>query len=294
MEFVVVVNANAGKAEHEAVGTATAVLSEHGDAEVAETEDPSELEQVVRDLDGRQLVVCGGDGSIHLAVDRLRAEGLLEDVTLGWVPLGTGNDLARTLGIPLEPEDAAGVIIDGRRRQLDLVVSDDDTIAVNALHAGVGVDAASRAEELKDRVGEFAYPLGAIAAGVTADGWNLHVEVDGTPVRTERTSNVLLVAVMNGRTFGGGTVMSPDAEPDDGTLDVVVCTPLGPPQRAALGVALQSGTHLDRDDVHLARGEEVVITGDEVGYNIDGELAGEQYTERVFRVEPDRWSILVP
>ena len=294
MDYVVVANANAGKAEHEAVEAAAAVLSERGGVELAETEDPSELEHVVRDLDGRQLVVCGGDGSIHLAVDRLRAEDLLGDVAIGWVPLGTGNDLARTLDIPLEPEDAAAAIVDGRTRQLDLIVSDDDTMAVNALHAGVGVDAAARAQELKDRVGEFAYPLGAIAAGVTAEGWNLHVEVDGTPVHPDRTSNVLLVAVMNGRTFGGGTVMSPDAEPDDGTLDVVVCTPLGPAQRAALGVALQAGTHLDRDDVQLARGEEVAISGDAVGSNIDGELADEQYTERVFRVEPGSWSVVVP
>ena len=294
LAYVLLVNEKAGSAEQEAVAAAQEVLATHGDCELAETGDPSEVGELLETLDDRQLVVCGGDGSVHVVVAELRSHQLLDSVTLGWVPLGTGNDLARTLGIPLDPADAARTIIEGGARELDLIVADNGDIAVNALHAGIGVDAAARAERLKGRMGEFAYPLGAIAAGVTAEGWNLIVEVDGEALRTDPESNVLLAAVMNGRSYGGGTEMAPTAEPDDGQLDVIVCTPLGPAQRAAFGVALQTGNHLDREDVVFRRGSEVSISGDPVGYNIDGELVEDEFTERRFRIEPDAWRILTP
>lgn len=291
---MLVVNATAGSTEREVVGEVERILASTSSCDLVETEGPDHVDEVLAGLDGRQVVVAGGDGSVHLTVERLRHADLLAEVAIGWVPLGTGNDLARTLGVPLEPEEAAEVILRGRPRELDLIVSDDGIVCVNALHAGVGVDAAARAENLKERVGGFAYPLGALAAGVAAEGWDLNVELDGEPLRPDADGNVLLVAVMNGRTFGGGTVMAPEASPDDGALDVVVCSPLGPAQRAAFGVALQAGNHLERDDVVLARGEAVRINGDPVGYNVDGELEDLEVTDRSFQVEPRSWSLIVP
>lgn len=291
---MLVVNATAGSAEKDALREVERVLGSASACDLVETEGPDHVDEVLAGLDGRQVVVAGGDGSVHLTVERLRHAGQLAEVAVGWIPLGTGNDLARTLGVPLEPVEAAEAILAGRPQELDLIVSDDGIVCVNALHAGAGVDAAARAENLKDRVGGFAYPLGALAAGATAEGWDLEIELDGAPLRPQADGPVLLVAVMNGRTFGGGTVMAPDAAPDDGSLDVVVCSPLGPAQRAAFGVALQTGNHLDRDDVASGRGRTVRITGEPVGYNVDGELEDQEVVERSFHVDPGSWSLIVP
>lgn len=289
---VLLVNGDAGSADREAVAAAGEVLAAVGTVRTVETDVPDDLDDLLDDLDDEVLVVCGGDGSVHLAVDRLRAHGLL-DVPLGLVPLGTGNDLAQGLGLPLEPEAAAERIRDGAPRHLDLLVSDDGAICVNALHAGVGVDAAERAQALKAAIGPIAYPLGALAAGVTTPGWDVSVEVDGRPLEPDVGGAVLLVAVMNVRSFGGGTPMAPGAEPDDGSLDVVVTTATGPAARAAFGNALRKGSHHERDDVASARGRTVTIRGEAIGYNVDGELDGAEFTSRTWTVEPGAWRLVL-
>jgi diacylglycerol kinase family enzyme len=291
-DHVLLVNGDAGSADRQAVAAAGEVLATTGAVRTVETDAPDDLDDLLGDLDDEVLVVCGGDGSVHLAVDRLRAHGRL-DVPLGLVPLGTGNDLAQGLGLPLEPDDAAERIRDGAPRDLDLLVADDGTICVNALHAGIGVDAAERAQALKAAIGPVAYPLGAVAAGVTAPGWDVAVEVDGRRLEPAVGGAVLLVAVMNLRTFGGGTPMAPEAEPDDGALDVVVTTATGPAARAAFGNALRKGTHHERDDVAAARGRTVTIRGEAIGYNVDGELDGEEFTSRTWTVEPGVWRLVV-
>lgn len=286
------VNAAAGSVERARVAAARRRLARDAAVEVAETTSPADVDDVLARLDGDRLVVCGGDGSLHLVVDRLRAAGRLDEVTVGLIPMGTGNDLATTLGIPEDPSEAAALTLRARPRRLDLVVADDGTVCVNALHAGIGVDAAARAATLKDRLGQAAYPLGAAAAGAAASGWNLEVSVDGEHVVPTGEGDVLLVAVMNGRSFGGGSVMAPDALPDDGVADVVVVATTGPAQRAAFAVALGAGRHLERDDVALVRGAKVEIRGEPVSYNVDGELDDTRHTRRTFKVERGAWRML--
>ncbi len=297
MAYHLVVNDAAGSAEEEAVAAAAEAFRTGGaEAVVHRTADPSDIDAVLDDVGPDDVVVvCGGDGSIHVAVTRARALGLLGEVTFAVVPLGTGNDLAGSLGMPEDPAEAAAAICAGTPRDLDLIVDESDGVCVNALHAGVGVDAAARAAALKERVGDLAYPLGALAAGVAAEGWELAVEVDGDPLRCgEGADPVLLVAVMNAATFGGGTRIAPDARPDDGLLDVVLTTATGAAARAAFAAALASGTHLDRDDVVWARGREVTIHGDRIGYNVDGELDDDGVDTRTLRVEPGAWTVIAP
>lgn len=295
MAYVLVVNAEAGSSDRDAVDRAAAVLAEHDHAQVVETSDVTDLDGIVRELEsGDVLVACGGDGSIHAAVSRIRAVGRLDDIAVGVIPMGTGNDLAGCFGLSDDPEEAARVLLDAEPQAMDLLVADDDQICINALHAGVGVDAAARADALKESFGKVAYPLGAIAAGATADGWALTIEVDDEVVHSADDDPVLLLAIMNATTFGGGTPVAPHARPDDGEVDVVISTATGPAARAAFGAALTRGTHLDRDDVTCTRGSRIRITGDRVGYNVDGELDEDGTTERSFHVEPGAWTLIAP
>jgi YegS/Rv2252/BmrU family lipid kinase len=288
--YLLLANAAAGSADEAAVAVARAALRGRGaDAEVVTCSRPAEVDAALDRLGERTLVVCGGDGSIHLAVTRLRARGQL-DTTVGLLPLGTGNDLARGLGLPLEdPEAAIERLLVGGPRPLDLFVDDTGRVCVNALHAGIGATAAARAEALKSTLAEVAYPVGALLAGVSEQGTPARVVVDG---RVLVDDEVLLVAVCNGPSFGGGARAAPDADPTDGRLDVVAVTATGPIARAAFGLALQRGEHLERDDVHVARGREVVLESEGLRYNVDGEVGESPEPTRTWRVQPGAWRLI--
>jgi YegS/Rv2252/BmrU family lipid kinase len=289
--WLVLANANAGSTEQESVAACCDVLRTLGSVEQVATSTPEEIDDHLARLDGRRLVVAGGDGSVHAAVAALWRRGELAVTPLGIVPLGTGNDLARTLGLPLDPAEAARVVDGGTERRLDLVLVDDGAVVVNAAHAGLGAVAAETGAALKDRLGQLAYPVGALVAGVRERGWELTVEVDGRAVVAGEA--VLLAGVGNGRTIGGGTPLFPSADPGDGLLDVVVSTAVGPAARVAFGAALRSGEHVDRDDVLSATGREVRIAGDPVPHNADGEVS-DPVASRTYRVEPGAWTVIAP
>jgi YegS/Rv2252/BmrU family lipid kinase len=290
--LLVVTNAAAGSTDDDRVAAAISVLESDADVRVEQCAEPGDLDRVLDGRDGRTVVLVGGDGSVHTAVDALRRRGELSPgEPLGLVPLGTGNDLARTLGIPLEPADAAQALLDGSPRALDLLVDDDGGVVVNVVHLGVGAEAAEKATGLKDRLGKAAYPVGSVLAAAGPTGWDLRVEVDGSVVEVDGPA--LMVVVANGRTIGGGADIAPDAAPDDGLLDVVVATSTGPLARLGFGVALREGEHVERDDVTTRRGSTVTVSGQSFPLNADGELDG-PVASRTWRVEPGAWALLVP
>ncbi len=284
-------NAAAGGSDDEQINAAVAVLREDADVRVESSADPADLQRLLDERGERELVVVGGDGSLHTMVDTLRRRGELVDTPLRLIPLGTGNDFARTLGLPLDPVDAARALRRSRLRSLDLIVSIDDSVVVNVVHLGVGAEAAARASALKGGLGAAAYPVGGVLAGATATGWHLQVTVDGTQL--ELDGRALMVAVANGRTIGGGAEIAPEAVPDDGLLDVVVATSTGPLARLGFGVAMRDGDHVEREDVVSATGRSVTVSGDPVPGNADGELS-DPASQRTWSIAPRAWSMLVP
>ncbi len=297
--LLVVLNRGAGTADDEAVEAALTSLRGRADVAVAETADEDELADALRGRGDRRLVVMGGDGSVHAAISALhRIGGLDAGEPVGILPRGTGNDLAQSLGLPLDPVEAASVVLGGRPRRLDLLRADDGGLVVNAVHAGVGARASAEAVRFKDSLGVAAYPLGAAIAGVTAAGVGLRVEVDGRLVShddwvADGSTDVLMVGVCNGPSIAGGTPLAPGALVDDGLADVVVCTATGPVARAAFATALLAGSHVDRDDVVVTRGREVTFTGGPVDLVADGELQ-EAVQSRTWHVDASAWSVLAP
>ncbi len=270
--LLVVANAAAGSTQDDTLRAARAAWDDVGVAvDVVETGDPGDLDDILAARGDRRLVVLGGDGSIHAVVGALHRGGALDRVPVGLVPLGTGNDLARGVGLPLEPDRAARVAATGRPTPMDLLVDDRGGIVVNAVNIGVGAEAAERASDLKDRLGRAAYPAGAALAGVRASAWTLQVEVDGI-VLTDGFEPALHVIVANGANFGGGTVATPDARPGDGRIDVMVSLATGPLDRVAYAAGLARGEHTSRDDVRTGRGVTARVHGDEFPWNVDGEL----------------------
>jgi YegS/Rv2252/BmrU family lipid kinase len=287
--FLVVVNAAAGTTEQDRVEAALAVLREGGPTELVTTEDLEALSAALRDLDDRTLVVAGGDGSMHAAVGALWRDGGLSEVTLGLVPLGTGNDLATGLDIPEDPQSAARAILQGRPQTLDLITTDRNEVVVNASHAGLGAAAAGESERFKDRLGVLAYPLGALLAGVKESGWDLQVTLDEKVVSS---GSALMVGVANAPSIGGGTRLVPPAVPDDGLLDVIIVSAVTAAARVAFAVALRDGVHLDRDDVVHLRGTTVTIAGEPVPHDLDGEVTEDRPT-CTYTVEPQAWQMVL-
>ncbi len=268
------------------------VLGGGADVVFRALERPDDLDRALAEHPDREPVVLGGDGTLHRVVAALLARGELESRPVGLIPMGTGNDLARTLGIPLEPADAARVVLDGAPRPLDLLVEDapGKGIVLNAVHVGVGAEASRRATPLKPVLRRAAYAAGALLAGVRSKGWRLRVRVDGELVADGRR-RVLMVGVGNGASIGGGTPLTPDARPDDGLADVVVSYAVSPWGRLAYGVLLRLGRHPERDDVATFRGRAVVVEGEPVPANADGELCPPA-PRRSWTLRPAAWRVV--
>ncbi|GAA3113759.1 hypothetical protein GCM10020001_036130 [Nonomuraea salmonea] len=214
--LLAIVNAAAGGAGDDVVADIMTVLHEHADTAQVRLDDPGALAKALDEHPDRDPVVLGGDGTLHTLVATLSERDELATRTVGLIPLGTGNDLARGLGIPLDPVEAARAAASGRPRPLDLLRDDEGGIVVNAVHIGVGVEAARTATPLKPVLRRFAYAVGSLVAGARTKGLPLKVEVDGQVVADGRR-RVLMVGIGNGTSIGGGTPSPPTPAPPTGS-----------------------------------------------------------------------------
>jgi len=285
-------NASAGTATQEAQDAALDTLREHHDVTLVTTSSPDELEDALADhQDAGTIMVLGGDGSLHTVVAALHAAGRLADVAVALVPLGTGNDFARTLELPTEPDLAAAVVAGGAEKAFDLIVDTEGAVTVNAVHLGAGAEAAIAAQPHKRRFGPIGYTIGALVSGFRTQGKHLAISVDGE--RVPDRGRVLLVAVGNGRFVGGGTALLPEADPSDGLLDVAVVFSHTRRERLMYALSLGLRRHHHRDDVDYRRGTEVTVEGPDLRCTNDGEIA-EPRAAYTWHVEPGALRMLVP
>lgn len=250
------------------------------------------------DPSGRDVVVLGGDGSVHRLLQELHDQHLVDRVgAVGLVPGGTGNDLARAAGVPLDPLQAGEVAVTGRPVPRGLLVDDTGSVVVNAVHAGVAAEATVHAGEVKGLLGRSAYAVGALRAGLTSKGWHLRVVVDGRTV-TDGRRPVLMVTLALGSSVGGGTQVAPGARPDDGLVEVVLAHGTSPWARVGFARDLRRGRHLGRSDVVVERGREVLVEAvgaqDAFHLSTDGEVSAARITRRSWRVGPQTWRLRVP
>ena len=291
-DILLITNADAGSNESSAIDAAVTALRARCRVDVVSTRDADDLDEALEKRAGRDLVIAGGDGSLHTTVAALRARGELDQPTIGLIPLGTGNDFARGAGIPLDPVDAAAVVIVGRSSAVDILVDDQGGIVVNAVHAGVGADAGVEAEPYKARLGKAGYLVGALIAGFKTTGHRIKVVADGE-VLADGARRVLQVGVGNGSWVGGGTELLPDADPTDAVADVMVSFAVKPLDRFLYAVHLKRGTHDNRHDVRMARATSVTVSGEEFWCDTDGELAGPMRARR-WDVQPRAFTMMLP
>lgn len=294
-EILVIANSEAGSSDEGPVQQALDFLQREVTAEIVTPQGPEELKGAVAAARGRDIVIFGGDGSVNGLLQCAHDLNVLDRLgAIGLVPSGTGNDFARTLGLPLDnPAQAAWSALHGQTKRADLVLDHGDQVLMNAAHLGVAARATLHAEQVKGFLGKAGYAVGAASAGLSNTGWHLKVVVDGEVVH-DGQERVLTVSVANGPSVGGGTRVAPEASIDDGLLDVVVVQATGPRARASYAMDLRKARHLDRADVHLFRGSHVEVTsvrpGEEFLVNVDGDLS-EAVQSQQWRVLKHAWTV---
>lgn len=273
MQTCVIINPSAGSAgDTEAVERWAA-----GRADVVVWESPDEAtcRRMVRramDEGAETVVAAGGDGTVNLVLNALMERGA--EARLGILPLGTGNDLAHTLGVPRDVDAALEALEAGREARIDvfrLEAEDASRYGVNVAAGGFSgqVDEVLTSE-LKATWGPLAYLLGVAQVLPDLQQYETFITLDGRPRRRVQALNVV---VANGRTAAGGRPVAPRANPCDGQLDVVIVEWGRPAELAEVGTRLMAGDYLQSSLVSHHRVRQVAVTSmPGMWFNVDGEL----------------------
>jgi diacylglycerol kinase (ATP) len=181
------------------------------------------------------IVAAGGDGTMNAAADGIVQSGL----PLGILPMGTANDLARTLHIPIDLNSAARVIAEGRRRRIDLGEVNEHAF-FNVASIGLSAELAGRlTSERKKRFGKLAYLLTGIELLLRARPFRAAIATTDKVIRVK----TLQIAVGNGRYYGGGMAVEADACIADGRLDLYSLEFKGVWKLPFMARAFRAGSH---------------------------------------------------
>lgn len=231
------------------------------------------------------VIVCGGDGSVSSAALAAMESGL----PLGIMPMGTANDLARTLDIPMDLLAAADVIVRGATRLVDVGTVNGHAF-FNVASIGLSSELAQSLDPaLKKRFGRLGYAVAALKVLTRASHFGAKITEKGRTTAVETYQ----IAVGNGRHYGGGNVVQESAEIDDGHLDLYSLEMRNLWKLALMLRSFRSGTHGAWQEVRTARCVEFDIeTKRPMPVNTDGEIV--TATPAHFKVHPKAIAIFAP
>jgi YegS/Rv2252/BmrU family lipid kinase len=248
----------------------------------------------------RVVVAVGGDGTVNEVVNGMFGNGVLldRDLVLGVVPLGSGCDLARTLGITVETTPALKALDANSIKRLDvgkvefvnLRGEKETRLFINIADLGAGglvVQKASRAPRILGPRPNYAW--GILTAAAFYRARKVSISIDDGPPTSMAIRNTI---VANGRYFGRGFLAAPEARMDDGLFDIVSVGNFGTLEGLWHVPKLRNGKHLGLDKVSHSRGRRVEVTSDEeVLLEMDGDLVGS--LPATFEIIPNAISVMV-
>jgi diacylglycerol kinase (ATP) len=240
------------------------------------------------------IVAVGGDGTVNEVGNGIIGGSSLMSV----VPIGSGNDFVKMFSIPTSPEKALAMIKKGKPRLCDagrVVISTNDTVGITERYflngIGIGFDAAvanqtTRYKYLKG------FPLYIVSVARTLMSFstpNMLMSVNGLSVNGQH----FLIAVGNGKCAGGGFYLTPEAEINDGLLDICLVDNLSIPRVLKIFPSVLSGKHKKHKEVHFYKSEELVVTSQQpIMVHADGEVLATQAREIHMSVQPSVLKIL--
>ncbi|MGJ0514514.1 MAG: lipid kinase [Methylomicrobium sp.] len=251
------------------------------------SEDPSLINELIRQNRGNidSVILAGGDGTMSSAAGLLSECGL----ALGILPVGTANDLARTLKIPESIEAAAAVIANGRLHSIDLGKVNHHWF-INASHIGLGVKVnRTLTTDLKSRWGRFSYARSLIDAFKSMRPYRAEIVCDGEAFSVRS----IHITVANGRFYGGGMALSKEASVDDHKLRIFSLEPQSFWSLLSHSVVILGGQLKGREGVWLRSGQTLSIhTSRPMDIYADGELISQ--TPAYFDLQPNSLQVYVP
>ena len=245
------------------------------------------------------VIAAGGDGTLNEVINGLMPAA--DGVVCGIFPLGTGNDFARTLGIPREPREAWEVLRQRSVRRVDVACVEREGNERWFINVALGGSIDQVHDKLTDEMKQRWGPLAYLRAGAEAIG-ALLTEIPPHVVTIELDSGEVVerevwsVAVANGKTVGGGIPIAPLADPGDGLLDCIVLGAVRGLEMAKLSASVLLGTHLDEpltdEPVLFRRARRIEVRSrPEMPFTTDGEV--EDGAVAIFTAHPEALEMIV-
>jgi diacylglycerol kinase (ATP) len=272
MHLALVVNPVAGKRRGDRIATEAEHLLRslgHETDRIQGDDAQHAREQLAKALDTGvdTVVIVGGDGALHDVLPVVVGRG----VTIGLLPAGTGNDTARSLGIPMkDPRAALRALLGGHTRTIDLAQASSGEYVVTVVASGFDSKVNERADTMTWPRGKMRYDLAILAELREFEPLAYTLTLDGETIERD----AMLVAVGNGPSFGGGLRICEGASLDDGLLDVVVINPLSKPRLLRVFPMLYRGTHVTIPEFERHRVREVTLSSPGIVAYGDGERLG--------------------
>ncbi len=291
MKTCVILNPTSGSAEN--TDTLQEKFARLGACEIKVTVEPGDAKRFAQDAatDEFELIVAaGGDGTLNEVVNGL-AEGDSK-TRVGIVPLGTGNDFGRSIGLPTKVDDSLEIIMRGHTKPIDIVrvTSDQVRYFVNVSAGGFsGLVDEKLTPEIKQAWGPLAYLRCAAAALPDLRAYETTLVFDDAETISMNLYNVI---VANGRFVAGGIPVAPEAIINDGLVDVFLIAEK-PKAELTMHVAqILLGKHMGNDAIVYRRAAKLAVNSEPgMWFNVDGELVGNE--PAVFEVMPGAMQFIV-
>jgi diacylglycerol kinase (ATP) len=233
------------------------------------------------------IFVAGGDGTLNEVLNGVASvPGALHRVTFGLIPLGTGNDFARALGLPEDIDECLRILLEDFHVMVDLGKMNNRRF-VNVSAGGFIAEVSDAVDpELKSIAGKLAYLIGGTQVLFDYEPVRTTLKISGGEMGVvEKTFDMQLFAVCNSRFVGGGRLIAPHAVMDDGLLDICIVEAAPALEFISLLSRIADGTHLEHERVYYTRGRRIELTFDRtIKVNTDGEVL--EAARCIYTVEP--------
>ncbi len=272
MRIKFIVNPTAGKGKAQIARTMIEEkLENYNDHSFSfeETSCPGDATRITREAIAKQydiVVSVGGDGTVNEII-----QGLVgSDIKLGIIPAGSGNDLAKSVGIPKDIHSALSLVLASNVQEID-VGRVNEQYFINVAGIGFDVEVLNQLESIRKFFsGTLAYVLSVLKTLISYKFKNVTLILDDQQIERE----ILLVAIGNGRYYGGGMMITPSALVDDGYFDICIINKLSKLRILKLFPTIFKGTHIHEPEVECFRAKRVKIVSEDIAINCDGEIIG--------------------
>ncbi|SKC88919.1 diacylglycerol/lipid kinase family protein [Maledivibacter halophilus] len=256
--------------------------------EVKITSQRGEGEKIVRegiDKGYTHIISVGGDGTAYEVVNGIRRE----KIVLGILPAGTGNDFARMINMPKDHDEILKVLKMGKTKRVDIGMV-NNRYFLNCSSVGIDAEIVKETEAIKQYVsGPLAYLIGVFKTLTKYKNKEVEIFIDNKKIKR----NIELVAVSNGKYYGGGMKINPMADFHDGLLDICLVNKINKIKFASLFFTVFKGQHIRFQEVEIFRGKEVKILGDKsLLLNADGDIIGNIPAE--INIQKTRIDVIFP